>query len=367
MRGFCGVVICLGLIFLFAPCRAQQVAQPLTLPRYDAVIATASRDAHAAAGGSYVAASRALADLGPIQQCAVLVGNSSIVFADNRAIIAQMQAARLIADVSVYRANWAAIADQIDAVVASPTAGTPSSDAAAVGQATAVLNGADFSSLPTPPKSVWQRMGDWIERMLAKIHIHLPHWHWPFPSGPNVPDRILVLIPEILLIVILVVVVGLLAYFGLQWYRARESREVEERRLIDLAETAEERDLVASNDFAGLRALASSASLRGDYRAGYRLVFLAVLVFLDSEGAIKLDRSKTNWEYLRSASVLDGLSEILAPLVHRFDEIWYGERPSSESDYRDADRQFDEIRNMVRARRGTVGASGISAQRAGRS
>ncbi len=81
---------------------------------------------------------------------------------------------------------------------------------------------------------------------------------------------------------------------------------------------------------------------RGDYRGALRALYLATLVALDRSGAIRFDPALTNWQYIRQmprGQERSGFSEF----TRLFDYKWYGEEPTTESDYRTCRQLADQI------------------------
>ncbi|MDT3414717.1 hypothetical protein QO009_000561 [Brevibacillus aydinogluensis] len=71
---------------------------------------------------------------------------------------------------------------------------------------------------------------------------------------------------------------------------------------------------------------------RGEWREGMRLMFLSLLLYLQEQSWIRVEKWKTNWEYM------DELRErqpALEPLfrrhAHAFEQVWYGRKRVEES------------------------------------
>ena len=201
--------------------------------------------------------------------------------------------------------------------------------AATVHSAQAVLAGDEFASDPPPPPSVAQRAAEWLDRWLARLFSH--------PSPTAAPIRpINPAVLQGIFIVILASLFALLVYFlvkalGLRGVRAKP---------LELAE--EEAVLMEARDNHSLLALAEQQAKAGDYRRAFRLVYLAALVALDDGGVLRFDRSKTNWEYLRSlrAAGRGDLYQALTPLTREFDQVWYGFSKTDASQYARALTQY---------------------------
>ena len=118
-----------------------------------------------------------------------------------------------------------------------------------------------------------------------------------------------------------------------------------------LALDEEEAVLMEARDNDSLLALAEQQAKTGDYRRAFRLVYLASLVTLDTDGVLRFDRSKTNWEYLRAlrASGRGDVYTALTPLTREFDQVWYGLAPTDSSQYAWALAQYRALKDSARA------------------
>jgi hypothetical protein len=316
-------------------------AQPISVGQYDSRLAHLQSDLTAAYSGQSGSSAKALSDAIGIERCKVLeelpAGRLSVVDADNRPIVASIRYIQETGDPTEYQSMIGYVA-----AIRSSLPIQAIQDAQVDPQRSIVrlLSSQAFASNPIPPESAWDKFWDWVYEVLKKFH--LPH-----VSGVSFPS-ISPVVPEALLIIILVAAATLLGYIVYQIWRGREIRQA---RLSSadstLAIDAEERELVATHNYARLRQLAIEASQSGRYRDAFRLIFLALLVFLDAEGAIKLNRSRTNWEYLRSLRDRDELAAKLRPLVRDFDRIWYGEERAIEADYFQASAVYEDIERSI--------------------
>jgi hypothetical protein len=64
---------------------------------------------------------------------------------------------------------------------------------------------------------------------------------------------------------------------------------------------------------------------------------------------VRLNRSKTNWEYLRALRLgsYNRLYEALLPLTRDFDRIWYGFAVATADDYERSLQQYEKIRRSA--------------------
>ena len=73
----------------------------------------------------------------------------------------------------------------------------------------------------------------------------------------------------------------------------------------------------------------------GDYRAAFRCAYLACISYLDEIEALRFERSRTNWEYLRELKDggKDAPYDELKPLTLDFDRMFYGNSKCDQQDY----------------------------------
>jgi hypothetical protein len=73
---------------------------------------------------------------------------------------------------------------------------------------------------------------------------------------------------------------------------------------------------------------------RGELRQAVRALYLALLVHLHRERRIDYNRALTNWVYVRQFRGEAQDQGVLRALTHSFDEVWYGQFPCGEEQYR---------------------------------
>lgn len=345
---------CLGMATLFAGvsnARAQQPHAVLTPAQYDQALANVAQAVRRQMDleGTGDVASGPYPDqaLQPILHCQVRdPAGRWLVTVNNQPLEDSIANVESISDRGQRQVGYRALLSQIYLLRAedlkstqSPSGANPSASAAQV------LSGQEFSSQPIPPPSKMElmldRFGRWLSRIMRRMH---------GPSAPNVSVNPLV--PKIILWTIAILAGGIL----LAYLISVISRRIANKSKVvapesSLAMTAQEASLVATRDFDRLLALARSHAESQDYRSGFRLVYLASLVFLDAEGIVRLNRSKTNWEYLRivRSSGLEDLYNALLPMTRSFDRIWYGLQPAEAADFDTALSAHQEIRRILGA------------------
>ena len=64
-----------------------------------------------------------------------------------------------------------------------------------------------------------------------------------------------------------------------------------------------------------------------NFREALRSLYLAALLHLQERGLVSYDKSLTNREHLRELKAHPNLQNVLRPVVHTFDDVWYGHKP----------------------------------------
>ena len=72
---------------------------------------------------------------------------------------------------------------------------------------------------------------------------------------------------------------------------------------------------------------AEQFEINHDFREAIRLLYLVALLHLQEHGFLSYDLSRTNREYLNELRENPNLQHALQPIIHTFDEIWYGYKP----------------------------------------
>ena len=85
----------------------------------------------------------------------------------------------------------------------------------------------------------------------------------------------------------------------------------------------------------------------GDYRGAFRCAYMASISHLDEVRALRFQRGRTNWEYLRDLrhGGHDRPHEALHPITSTFDRKFYGRETCDRQDYLDALAVYERISN----------------------
>lgn len=87
-----------------------------------------------------------------------------------------------------------------------------------------------------------------------------------------------------------------------------------------------------------MTAQAAKLAAAGDYRGAFKAAYLASIANLDEIRALRFERSRTNWEYLRElkSGGHEKYLDELYPLTKAFDRKIYGRESCSKDDYLNA-------------------------------
>jgi hypothetical protein len=89
----------------------------------------------------------------------------------------------------------------------------------------------------------------------------------------------------------------------------------------------------------------------GDFRGAFRTAYLAIISYLDEIKALRFERSRTNWEYLRELKQggHEKPYDELRPLTMNFDRKIYGREDCNNQDYLEVAGAYDRIAREVKA------------------
>ena len=270
--------------------------------------------------------------LGPIHSVGLPGRAPTLV--STASLVAAIKAAEAVKDADSKSENLEALSRQIGLLRQSLAMAPVQSDPSAVtASARVVLAGPEFGSDPPLPPSIADKIAAWLDRTFRR------RTPTPAASAPKIN-------PQVVQGILIAIVAGAFAILVAVLVQALGRREVRAR---PLALDEEEAVLVEARDNDSLLALAEQSAKSGDHRRAFRLVYLASLVTLDTDGVLRFDRSKTNWEYLRAlrASGRGDVYTALTPLTREFDEVWYGFAPTNASQYAWALAQYHALREQA--------------------
>ncbi|MBI4492986.1 MAG: DUF4129 domain-containing protein [Chloroflexi bacterium] len=161
---------------------------------------------------------------------------------------------------------------------------------------------------------------------------------WPF-------DRLLDLLRWVFTEVVsgpAALALGLLAIAGLVLLYRRGLRAA----LVAQAEVAASDEPLPPTAAEALAA-AQRYAAAGQYREACHFVLLSALLSIEAQGWARLDRAATNREHLARLATQPSVAAALAPVVARFDRLWYGQDTVTDADYRELLRLAGRVREAT--------------------
>jgi len=128
-----------------------------------------------------------------------------------------------------------------------------------------------------------------------------------------------ILVTLILIPIIYFLVLAIMKLYGYEWNTRRKQEAKERQRRI---ETLPEEARDVYDDLLGA---AEKAFQAGDYHRALIYYFSYQLVFLDQSGLIRMQRGKTNHEYLRELFRTTDVKPFYERTMHLFETVYYGE------------------------------------------
>ncbi len=299
-----------------------------------AAVAGQSEDAHAAAGRALALVEQAKE--APETQRAELVGAARQALASQPELAASTW---LFDPLDATPPEVEQARDRLAAAVAALEASreAPVEPGAARATLRQILDG--------PPFAVWS----WLSLVpafllpLALIVQHLLDaiWNamrWPF-------DRMLELLNQLfegLFYTPAVLVLALLGAAGLVFLYRRGLRSA----IVAQAEIEAAPGALPPTAAEAL-ASAEQQAREGHFREACHFVFLSTLLWLDEQGRARFVPAATNREYLAQIAAQPSVANALAPVVARFDRLWYGQDQVSDVDYHDLLAAASRLRQVA--------------------
>ncbi len=128
---------------------------------------------------------------------------------------------------------------------------------------------------------------------------------------------------------IIIVLLLALALFG----AARMAMKINFDRAKKKKQTVLGEEIEAGVTAADLAEAAMAAARSGDFRLAMRKLYLSLLYELVERDLIELEPDLTNREYLERVSKFAPLAEPMRQMTERFDQVWYGMFPFSQTDF----------------------------------
>lgn len=194
----------------------------------------------------------------------------------------------------------------------------------------------------------WYDESQDAERQIA---LRVPwDWSWEW-SGPNLNLPIGQIV-KILAWIVLLAVVGWLAYLLIRAYLDRERMAASAAPSSDSALLAAARIEAlpeeVRRDASDLLGAAQRHYELGNYREAMIFLFSHELVELDRGQRIRLARGKTNRQYLRETSALPTLAELFEQAIVTFEAVFFGNHPLDRAAFETCWTQLPELERLAR-------------------
>jgi len=175
-----------------------------------------------------------------------------------------------------------------------------------------ILSAPEFSRVhgPTALELFKQRIGAWILKQLRKI-------------SPKVPD-----LQNAGQIFVWVMIALASAVAGLWLYRlSRQNMADGKREILPF--------MFSSRTWVQWLSQARDQAARGQWRDAIHFGFWAAVSLLESQGVWSPDKARTPREYLSAIPGSSLSKEPFSAIARRFEASWYGNRPTTEADFRE--------------------------------
>lgn len=156
-------------------------------------------------------------------------------------------------------------------------------------------------------------IAEWINEQIKKLKI--PDKSVNLTSRQLSPGEILTL--KIIGILIIVLFIAAVLYFLYKNLRISRKLKQEEDALI----------LSTFKDYEAVEQKAMEFYRQGDFRQGLRFLYIALLLKFNEENLIRIDKSKTNRQYLNELLNYGfAMYDVILDFTRTFNECWYGGR-----------------------------------------
>jgi len=179
---------------------------------------------------------------------------------------------------------------------------------------------------PEVKTDFWEKFWRWVADIIGKLF-------GAFKFGGGTAGKIASYVFASLVIIAFVILLGLIIKKLTESNRGRKDIDSLDFENYDLPSA---RPLITEAD---------RLAQAGDYRGAFKCAYLASISYLDEIKALRFERSRTNWEYLRELE--NGGFETpygeLKPLTLDFDRMFYGRETCNKQKYESAISAFERI------------------------
>ena len=159
----------------------------------------------------------------------------------------------------------------------------------------------------------------------------------PLENGVTFPE-------ELLKVTAVLILAALLLYFF--FYIVNRSFFYKREHFIKEKGEGEEYELMEKKDYSGLYRKAVDFGKKANYLEGVRMLYMALLILLDTKEVIQYHPSLTNFEYRLKVHSYP-FSRLFEEITRTFDMTYYGGKPATGKDFSFCVDAFTQIEEAV--------------------
>jgi hypothetical protein len=187
-------------------------------------------------------------------------------------------------------------------------------------------------------KTLLERVSDVIEDIIDKIMNLLGQWKPPvgdIPIKPRANTSDLGFIFYIIVFILLILIIASIVYLIIRHRRNnRKLKEEEDSELLSQLKDPKEVKLKAMEFYRN-----------GDFRQGIRFLYLSLILKLNEQNLILINKAKTNKEYMNELGMKEYIHfERVVEFTRVFNRCWYGNRNSDKEMF---DKWYMEYSSIV--------------------
>jgi len=210
-----------------------------------------------------------------------------------------------------------------------------------------------------PPEEVktepwfWERLGSWIADRWQSMADWLGQIRW---EGNLFGYRFAISLYHVLLLALAVLAVWLVVRLLRRWYSAylaqQQPRQQVERSGRGAPERIDQLPVAVSTGSAGLWELVQQAVEQKQFSRAIVFLYSYLLLRLDQQGRIRLEKGRTNRQYLRQLRGDPQLQRWMARIVAAFEEVFFGHRELGAEAFQQCWELVPQIQSRVEQKGG---------------
>jgi flagellar basal body-associated protein FliL len=169
-------------------------------------------------------------------------------------------------------------------------------------------------------KTVLEKLSDVIEDIIDKIKEALGRVDFPEENDVSVKPKVNTSgqgpIFRIIVFILVVLLVAAIIYLIVKYRKNRKHKEEEDSELLSQLK-----------DFDEVKRQAMEFYKNGDFRQGIRFLYLSLILKLNEQNLLLINKAKTNKEYMNELREKDYIHfETVLEFTRVFNRFWYGNR-----------------------------------------